>query len=120
MQDAYFQEKNNVGDWTQIGYSAPGTGNSFSYESTVFKYSTTASTVEATTADWMAAPKSDLNDCPANSVGWKLTATKSDTDDKVRLSRLFLARFHQIAINEKRPRVPMVQGTSGVFRVIPI
>ena len=82
MQDAYFQEKGDVGNWIQIGYSAPGTGNSFSYESTVFKYSTTASTVEATTADWMATPKSDLNDCPANAVGWKLTATKSTTDDK--------------------------------------
>ncbi len=73
MQDAYFQEKNDVGDWTEIGYSAPGTGSSHSYESNVFAYTDGG----AGHNNWQAKPKVDLNDCK-KSVGadaWKLTAT---------------------------------------------
>jgi len=71
MQDAYFQEKNDVGDWTEIGYSAPGTGSSHSYASNVFNYS------DGNGDNWQAQPKTDLNDCK-KTVGadaWKLTAT---------------------------------------------
>ena len=79
MQDAYFQEKQDVGNWMQIGYSAPGTGNSFSYESKVIKYSTTASAITSTDADWIAKPVANLNDC-STSMQWKLTATKGTGD----------------------------------------
>jgi hypothetical protein len=72
MEDAYFQEKNDVGDWTEIGYSAPGVGSSHSYESNVFYYSDNNSDA------WYASPKVKLNDCGPGSAGgthWGLTAT---------------------------------------------
>ena len=78
MQDAYFQEKNQVGDWTEIGYSAPGTGSSHSYESNVFAYT------DGNGDDWMADPKVKLNDCQAAAAGtgkWKLSATANATDN---------------------------------------
>jgi prepilin-type N-terminal cleavage/methylation domain-containing protein len=83
MQDAYYQEKGDVGNWIQIGYSAPGTGSSFSYASNVFTYTTTATTVESTDADWKAYPTdAALNDCPSgSSSGWGLTASEN-TDGK--------------------------------------
>ena len=72
MQDAYFQEKNDVGTWFQIGYSAPGTKNSAnSYYSTVFYYNNTDNT-----ADWIAVPRVNLNDCDAGTAdAWKMTAS---------------------------------------------
>lgn len=75
LQDAYVLEKNEVGDWLAVGYSAPGTGASYSYTSGNFKYVGTAST-----GDWSAYPQVKLNDCNATnpasntSVGWKLLA----------------------------------------------
>ena len=78
MQDAYFQEKNEVGDWLKIGYSAPGTGSSHSYGSGVFHYTDTEDG-----SDWMADPKVKLNDCEAaaQSTGtWKLQANGNGTD----------------------------------------
>jgi len=78
MQDAYFQEKNNVGNWVEIGYSAPGTGSSYSYESNVFNYSGSNT---AGVGDWVASPKVDLNDCKKNTANaWKFTATPDKTD----------------------------------------
>lgn len=73
MQDAYMQEKGQVGDWVLIGYSAPGSrvsNNTSSYESNVFTYYSTG-------ANWTAKPKSDLNDCKASVNGdlWSLTAS---------------------------------------------
>lgn len=71
------QEKGNAGNWMQIGYSAPGTGNSFSYASNVFEYSTTDASLDDTNYDWMADPKVALNDCAAaepQTGSWKLTA----------------------------------------------
>ena len=78
MQDAYFQEKNNVGNWFEIGYSAPGTGSSYSYASNVFNYSGSST---AGVADWAASPKVDLNDCKKNTANaWKLTGTANASD----------------------------------------
>lgn len=73
MQDAYFQEKQTVGDWGSIGYSAPGAKtNSSSYNSSVFTY--TESSVSA--FDWIATPKAKLNDCgDVNTEVWKLVAS---------------------------------------------
>ena len=83
MQDAYFQEKGAVGNWMQIGYSAPGTGSSFEYTSNVFTYTTSASTIDSDDADWKAYPTdTDLNDCVSgSSSGWALEAT-ANTDGK--------------------------------------
>jgi hypothetical protein len=77
MQDAYMQEKGVAGNWMLIGYSAPGTGSSFSYASNVFEYSTTDTDLSGATNDWMADPKTDLNDCGTQAAkhgSWKLTA----------------------------------------------
>jgi len=80
MQDAYFQEKNEVGDWTEIGYSAPGTGSSHSYESGNFAYTDGGDGVN----NWMADPKVKLNDCQKADAGtgsWKLEATANAADN---------------------------------------
>ena len=76
MQDAYFQEKNDVGDWLAIGYSAPGTKQgTYSYFSNVFLYNGTQNG-----ADWVAVPKVDLNECGAGTANaWKAEATLSGT-----------------------------------------
>ena len=77
MQDAYFQEKNDVGDWTQIGYSAPGTGSSHSYASNEFYYH------DNSTSAWFASPKHKLNDCAAGSANgtqWGLSAAANGSN----------------------------------------
>jgi prepilin-type N-terminal cleavage/methylation domain-containing protein len=75
MQDAYFQEKANVGNWVDIGYSAPGTkGNGSSYASNVFTYTGNESCGGATACYWYAQAKQKLNDCQIGE-GWKLDAT---------------------------------------------
>lgn len=63
----------HTADWTAIGYSAPGTGNSNSYESNVIAY---------TGADksWTATAKVDLNDCPKNTGKWQMSATINGTN----------------------------------------
>ena len=77
MQDAYFQEKGDVGNWVVIGYSAPGEkGNGSSYASNVFTYTGIETCGGATACDWQAVPKTKLNDC-TTSMKWKLTATSS-------------------------------------------
>ena len=78
MQDAYFQEKNDIGGWGDIGYSGPGTrDNTSSYHSNVFGYAGN-SCGGSTACTWTAVPKVDLNDCKANtSSAWVATATLS-------------------------------------------
>ena len=70
LMDAFIVESNALGDWNQIGYSAPGERkSSASYESTNFVYTNTASTQV-----WTATAKVNLNDCPAGATGnWVLT-----------------------------------------------
>ena len=78
MQDAFFQEKNAVGDWVSIGYSAPGTGSSHSYASNTFWYHD-----DNGKSEWYASPKQKLNDCAAGtSAGkqWGLAATDNSTN----------------------------------------
>jgi len=77
MQDAYFQEKNEVGNWVEIGYSAPGTGSSHSYASNTFWYHDDNGKDE-----WYASPKQKLNDCAAGSATgkqWGLAALTNGT-----------------------------------------
>ena len=72
MQDAYFQEKGQVGNWVQVGYSAPGEKkNASSYASSVFQYNSTG-------ANWTAVPKTKLNDC-TTSMKWQLKAENVGT-----------------------------------------
>ncbi|MCQ2120347.1 MAG: prepilin-type N-terminal cleavage/methylation domain-containing protein [Fibrobacter sp.] len=73
MQDAFALEKNAIGDWAEIGYSAPGaqSGNKSSYKSDNFTYTGAASTVE--TAAWKAVPNHKFNDCDTGEF-WQLNA----------------------------------------------
>ena len=81
MQDAYFQEKGQVGNWVAIGYSAPGERKSASsYASNVFSYAGNESCGKGTACTWTATPKTKLNDCePSASEKWSLKATEYGT-----------------------------------------
>ena len=70
--DAYVLEKDSVGTWSAIGYSAPGNGASESYASDNFTYAGAKGT-------WQATAKKDLNDCKKNGV-WKLKASNNGTN----------------------------------------
>ena len=82
MQDAYFQEKGNVGGWVDIGYSAPGEKHTgYSYASNVFNYSGNSSACGGGTACyWRATAKQKLNDCEIGH-GWQLDATANGSAD---------------------------------------
>ena len=72
MQDAYFSEKGSVGNWEAIGYSGPGEKkNVSSYASNVFQYYSTGN-------NWVAKPKTKLNDC-TTSHQWELIAANAGT-----------------------------------------
>ena len=67
MQDAFALEKGALGNWVEIGYSAPGSKtNASSFASTNFNY---------TSGDddfgWVASNINKLNDCAASST-WSL------------------------------------------------
>ena len=73
MQEAYLQEKNDAGDWKQIGYSAPGTklDDAYHYSSNVIAYESAEGAFT-----WVAKPATGvtLNDCDSSDDGWKLAA----------------------------------------------
>ena len=72
MQEAFIQEKNAVGDWVQIGYSAPGQKtDNYNYTSNVIAYSS-----EEGASTWTAKPATNvtLNDCTADDGGWIFNA----------------------------------------------
>ena len=79
MQEAYIQEKNAVGDWVKIGYSAPGTkgDDNYSYASKVIDYGSAENA-----ATWTATPTTGvtLNDC-AHGESWKLKADLDNTSN---------------------------------------
>ena len=69
LQDAYVTEKNDVGDWNQIGYTGPGNRQSTSsYRSDNFDY-------YGATGTWKAKNRRVLNECAAETEAWVLTAT---------------------------------------------
>ena len=87
LQDAYAAESNQLGTWTLIGYTAPGTKNSDgTFESTVYKYSgsmtkevalaETGATAQAKA--WLAVAQVALNDCKKNSE-WQIAVTGATT-----------------------------------------
>ena len=71
MQDAYSVEADDVGDWGQIGYTAPGVkgASSGEFTSKVFKYTGAKGT-------WQAEAQTALNDC-AKGGKWSLKATRA-------------------------------------------
>ena len=88
MQDAFALERNILGSWTEIGYSAPGKkDHASSYRSDNFTYTGTAVTqsnsgfnasgdpTAATIADaWKASNKVKLDDCAIDGF-WSITIT---------------------------------------------
>lgn len=84
LQEAYASESNQLGGWTLIGYTAPGTKKSGNeYETTNFSYTSspdadaTAALTEAGAAmagGWIATARVALNDCKANAT-WTLNVT---------------------------------------------
>lgn len=68
LQDAYAAEMNDVGTWTEIGYTAPGQRTDASnYSSKEFDY-------HGGDGTWDATNKAQLNDC-ASAKNWELTAS---------------------------------------------
>ena len=66
MQDAFALERNALGDWTQIGYSAPGKKSHASkYTSDNFEYTGATVTGEPTSVSeaWKATNTKKLDDC---------------------------------------------------------
>lgn len=79
MQDAYFQEKGQVGNWVLIGYSAPGQKhNGSSYASNVFQFEGNETCGNGTACTWTATPKTKLNDCTTDKK-WQLKAEEKGT-----------------------------------------
>ena len=79
MQDAFALERNALGNWIEIGYSAPGkraASNTSEYESENFKYTGDAPTAAATTltSGWKAENKVKLDACAANGY-WQFNLT---------------------------------------------
>ena len=74
LQDAFVAENNALGDWGQVGYSAPGKkSTSAKFTSKEFEYT-------GATGTWNAKNLHALNDCPINTAGWTLTGTLGTSD----------------------------------------
>ncbi len=90
LQDAYAAEKDTLGTWYSIGYTAPGTvtqgtaSTAASSKSTNFSYTETIGTTEI----WAATNNSKLNDCAQNTKAWTVTTTKNSADDSKTLGAL--------------------------------
>lgn len=90
MQDAFALERNALGGWTEIGYSAPGTKtHASSYYSDNFTYTGAAVTAtnrgsastQSTVADaWKATGKVKLDDCAIG--GWWSFTIKNGTSNQ--------------------------------------
>ena len=79
LQESYALEKNAVGGWSAIGYTAPGKKtDSTTFESQNFMYIGEG-------AAWSASNKAKLNECAAiaspsiSSNNWKIVAEMQDT-----------------------------------------
>ncbi len=90
LQDAYAAEKDTLGTWYSIGYTAPGkvsqgtASTGASSKSTNFSYTETVGTTEI----WTASNNSKLNDCKANSDAWTVKTTKTTGTDAGTLGAL--------------------------------
>jgi prepilin-type N-terminal cleavage/methylation domain len=72
MVEAYAQEAYAAGDWNQIGYTAPGKKQSSgSFISGEFLYT---GGMKGDDGLWEATALHKLDDCPADTKGWVLTA----------------------------------------------
>ena len=97
LQDAYVAEAaTNFGDWTIIGYKAPGDNNkttNFTYAQPAgVKYENNSAVLSTTAASvWQASNNAKLNDCPA-AANWSMTiATSTVTAGEAVFTPTFLA-----------------------------
>ena len=92
LQEAYFAEKNEVGGWNMIGYTAPGTSatktegsgytTQFTYTGGADKAATSVAvgtTASGATALWTAANRGALNNCSAGS--WTISVWNNSGKD---------------------------------------
>ena len=86
MQDAFALERNEVGNWTEIGYSAPGKkANASEYASDNFKYTGVDplhSTAKVSKAWYAENPDVKLDDCKAADGKWGLDITIGSGDNQ--------------------------------------
>ncbi len=92
LQDAYVSESNKIGNWTLIGYVAPGASSASdeSPSTTNFQYygSGTFTDGIAAIADmndaWVAVNIPALNDCAANNGKWHVDIKANSNGNSVR------------------------------------
>ncbi len=87
LQEAYFSERNVVGNWTLIGYKAPGDSG----VTTNFHYTegnAADSTTGAVDGAWKAKNKTQLNDC-ASGDNWAIKVTPTAAAASVAASVAF-------------------------------
>ena len=84
MQDAFALERNTLGNWVEIGYSAPGQkgANSSTYASDNFNYTGVDPLGASSKAEaWKASNKVKLDGC-AIGGSWSLTITQGGTGNE--------------------------------------
>ena len=78
MQDAFAIEKDGIGNWAEIGYSAPGVKSDASnFASQNFEYTGADINSDTDTSKedaWVAKAKNKLNDC-ASGATWNMDVT---------------------------------------------
>lgn len=77
LQEAYFSEANHVGNWTIIGYNAPGNNGvttNFKYEQQGTYSNNTIATDPSATLVWKATAQVVLNACGTEDY-WGVQAT---------------------------------------------
>ena len=91
MQDAFALERNTLGNWTEIGYSAPGKKSGASeFHSDNFDY-TGVDPLGANTKDgaWKAENSMKLDDCGKNAGKWyvKITLGTGNSEGSVKYEK---------------------------------
>ena len=78
LADAYAAEKEEIGNFSQIGYVPPGKVSGNTWVTNTFTYSETltASTSEV----WTATSNGKMNDC-ASGKSWTVTTTKTGSEN---------------------------------------
>ena len=78
LQEAFYSERNAVGNWTVIGYKAPGTNNvttNFTYSPDGDFDATDGTSTVAVENAWSAKNNVKLNDCTPTDNEWTIKVT---------------------------------------------
>ena len=87
LQDARVTEFTSIGNWTQIGYAAPGDGktNNFCYSQGAIQDSILLDNLKEKLIGWGASNLANLNEC--NSGNWWTLSIKSDGEHSLEYTR---------------------------------